>query len=52
MRVYKLSSGSIVLTFKDQEEKEKWEGNPKLLEAFREGARRQAREYIVLAFDI
>ena len=52
MRARKLPSGSIVLTFKNQEEKGKWEGNSKLLEAFREGARRQAREYIVLAFDI
>ena len=52
MRVRKLPSGSIVLTFKNQEEKEKWEGNPKLLEAFGEGARRQAREYTVLAFDV
>ena len=39
-RAHKLSSGSIVLTFKNQEEKEKWEGDPKLLEAFGEGARR------------
>jgi len=48
----KLPSRSIVLTFKNQEEKEKWERNPKLLEVFGEGARRQAREYTVLAFDV
>ena len=39
-RARKLPSGSIVLTFKNQEEKKKWEGDPKLLEAFGEGARR------------
>jgi hypothetical protein len=51
MRARKLQSGSIVLTFKNQEEKDKWEEDPKLLEAFGEGAKRQAREYTVLAFD-
>ena len=52
MRTRKLLSRDIVLTFKNQEEKEQQEGNPKLLEAFGQGAKRQAREYTVLAFDV
>jgi hypothetical protein len=51
-RARKLPSGNIVLTFKNQEEKERWEDDPQLLEAFGDGARRQTREHIVLAFDV
>ena len=39
-RARKLPSGSIILTFKNQEEKERWEDDPQLLEAFGDGARR------------
>jgi hypothetical protein len=52
VRARKLQSGSIVLTFKNQEEKDKWERDPQLLGAFGDGAKRHAREYTVLAFDI
>jgi hypothetical protein len=50
--VRRLPSGSIVLTFKGQEEKEKWEESPILLGVFGEGARCQLREYTVLALGV
>jgi len=43
----------MIIRFKDKEGKEKWEKSPELWKkAFRQEARCQAREYIVLAFGV
>jgi hypothetical protein len=52
VKARKLPHGSIILTFKNQEEKDRWEGDPQLLGAFGDGAKFQDREYTVLAFNM
>ena len=52
MAARRLPSGDVIVTFEDQQKRDRWAKGPEIVRAFSSTARVKAREYTVIAHGI